>query len=239
VTTAQPSAPVDHAAGHCPGVALWPPSGLRVTATARGVPLVLRAVRDEDLPGLVEIFPPDAGYDPALAVGGDPVTVEQQSVLRHVWRARAELAPQSWRLTFAVEAAGELAGQQDLKAVDFPQRRIVETSSWLGEPFRGRGIAKAMRAMVLQLAFSEFGAVAAEADSVEGNDAALGVSRSLGYSPCGDTYDMHQGRVEHLLWTRLTRDRWALLRQGYGLADVQVTGARACLPLLGLAADGS
>jgi RimJ/RimL family protein N-acetyltransferase len=239
VNTAQSAAPVDDAAGSCPGVALWPPSGLRITATSRGIPLMLRAVRDEDLPGLVSIFPPDAGYDPALAVGGDLAEVERQSVLRHVWRARAELAPQNWRLTFVVEAAGELAGQQDVKATAFPERRIVETSSWLGESFRGRGIAKAMRAMVLQLAFSEFGAVAAEADSVDGNDAALGVSRSLGYSPCGDTYDMHQGRVEHMLWTRLTRDRWALLRQGYGLSDVEITGARACLPLLGLGAGGA
>jgi RimJ/RimL family protein N-acetyltransferase len=223
----------DHT-GCCPGVSLWPPAGLRITATARDVPLVLRAVRDEDLPGLVDIFPPDVPHDPALAVGGDPARVQAQAVLRHVWRARAELAPENWRLTFAVEAAGELAGQQDLKAVDFPERRIVETSSWLGEEFRGRGIAKAMRAMALQLAFTCFEAVAAEADSVEGNDAALGVSRSLGYSPCGDTYEVHQGRVEHMLWTRLTRDRWALLRQGYGLADVEITGAAECRPLLGL-----
>jgi RimJ/RimL family protein N-acetyltransferase len=240
VTAAQPAAPTaDGVPRPCSGAALWPPDGLRITATARGIPLVLRAVRDEDLAGLVAIFPPDAGYDPALAVGGEPAEVERQSVLRHVWRARAELAPRNWRLTFAVEAAGQLVGQQDLRAVDFPQRRIVETSSWLGEPYRGRGIAKAMRAMVLQLAFSDFGADAAEADSVDGNDAALGVSRSLGYSPSGDTYEIHQGRVEHMLWTRLTRDRWALLRQGYGVTDVQVTGARACLPLLGLAPDRS
>jgi RimJ/RimL family protein N-acetyltransferase len=215
-------------------VALWPPAGLRITATARGIPLVLRAVRDEDLPGLVAIFPPDVGHDPCLAVGGDSTRVAQQAVLRHVWRARAELAPENWRLTFAVEAAGQLAGQQDLKAVDFPQRRVVETSSWLGQEFRGRGIAKAMRAMALQLAFTCFEAVAAEADSVEGNDAALGVTRSLGYSPSGDTYELHGGRVEHMLWSRLTRDRWALLRQGYGLSDVEVTGAQECRPLLGL-----
>ncbi|HEY0485656.1 MAG TPA: GNAT family protein [Mycobacteriales bacterium] len=228
------AAATDHT-GCCPGVALWPPAGLRISATARGVPLVLRTVGDEDLAGLVSIFPPDVPHDPDLAVGGDPEQVAAQAVLRHVWRARAELAPQNWRLTFAVEAAGELAGQQDLKAEHFPLRRIVETSSWLGEAFRGRGIAKAMRAMVLQLAFTCFDAVAAEADSAEGNDAALGVSRSLGYSPCGDTYALHQGRVEHVLWSRLTRDRWALLRQGYGLADVEITGAAACRPLLGLA----
>jgi RimJ/RimL family protein N-acetyltransferase len=218
-------------------VTLWPPAGLRITATSRGVPLVLRTVRDEDLPGLVAIVPPDVGQDPALAVGGDPAQVAAQSVLRHVWRARADLAPDNWRLTFAVEAGGVLAGQQDLKAVDFPGLRVVRTSSWLGEEFRGRGIAKAMRAMALQLAFTCFEAVAAEADSVEGNDAALGVSRSLGYSPCGDTYELHDGRVEHMLWTRLTRDRWALLRQGYGLSDVEVTGAVECRTLLGL--DGA
>jgi RimJ/RimL family protein N-acetyltransferase len=218
----------------CPDAVLWPPAGLRIAATARGIPLVLRSVRDDDLPGLVRIFPPDAGYDPTLPLGGDAAGAEAQSVLRHVWRARAELAPRNWRLTFAVETDGELVGQQDLKAVDFPQRRIVETSSWLGEPFRGKGIAKAMRAMVLQLAFQCFGARAAESDSAEGNDAALGVTRSLGYSPSGDTYECHSGTVEHMLWSRLTRDRWALLRQGYGLTGVEITGADECLPLLGL-----
>jgi RimJ/RimL family protein N-acetyltransferase len=197
----------DHV-GCCPSVTLWPPAGLRITATSRGVPLVLRTVRDEDLPGLVAIVPPDVGQDPALAVGGDPAQVAAQSVLRHVWRARADLAPDNWRLTFAVEAGGVLAGQQDLKAVDFPQLRVVRTSSWLGEEFRGRGIAKAMRARALQLAFR-----------------------------CFDTYELHDGRVEHMLWTRLTRDRWALLRQGYGLSDVEVTGAVECRTLLGL--DGA
>ena len=220
--------------GSCPGAALWPPAGLRITATARGIPLVLRYVRDDDLPGLVTIFPPDAGHDPTLPKAGDPGLVYEQSVLRHVWRARAELAPANWRLTFAVETNGELVGQQDLKAVNFPQRRIVETSSWLGEQFRGKGIAKAMRAMALQLAFVDFRAEAAESDSTEGNDAALGVTRSLGYSPSGDTYECHDGTVQHMLWSRLTRDRWALLRQGYGLADVRVEGAAECLPLLGL-----
>jgi RimJ/RimL family protein N-acetyltransferase len=226
-----------HLEGSCPDATLWPPAGLRISASARGIPLVLRAVRDEDLPGLVDIYPPDAGYDPTLAKGGDGAAAQRESVLRHVWRARAELAPHNWRLVFAVEAAGELVGQQDLKAVDFPQRRIVETSSWLGEPFRGKGLAKAMRAMMLQLAFDCFDAVAAESDSAEGNDAALGVTRSLGYSPAGDTYECHGGSVEHMLWARLTRDRWALLRQGYGISDVEITGAKACLPLLGL--DGT
>jgi hypothetical protein len=42
-----------------------------------------------------------------------------------------------------------------------------------------------------------------------------------------------------MLWTRLTRDRWTLLRQGYGVSDVEVTGATECLPLLGLAPAGS
>ena len=60
------------------------------------------------------------------------------------------------------------------------------------------------------------------------------MSRSLGYTPCGDTYELHQGCVEHMLWSRLTRDRWALLRQGYGVSDVVITGARECRPLLGL-----
>jgi RimJ/RimL family protein N-acetyltransferase len=110
----------------------------------------------------------------------------------------------------------------------------VESSSWIGAPYRGRGLAKAMRAIVLHLAFEGFGARAAESESAEGNDAALGVTRSLGYTPSGDTYALHDGVVEHMLWSRLTRDRWALQRQGYGTGPVTVEGLEPCLEMLGL-----
>ena len=209
----------------------WPLAGLRL----RTDHMELRPPTDEDLPELADLYPPDVPYDPTLPVRAESECARaQQAVLRHVWRSRAELGSLSWRLCFAAYADGKLVGQQDLKAVDFPTRRIVESSSWIGADYRGRGLAKAMRAMVLHLAFEGFDARAAESESAEGNDAALGVTRSLGYTPCGDTYEIHEGVVEHMLWSRLTRERWALQRQGYGVGTVTVEGLAPCRELLGL-----
>ncbi|GAA0261208.1 GNAT family protein [Cryptosporangium japonicum] len=211
---------------------LWPLSGLRVRAGS----IELRPPTDDDLPALAALVPVEAGHDPTLPISGvsTPEEIAGQAVLRQVWRSRAELAPTQWRICLAAYVDGVLVGQQDLKADDFPRRRIVETSSWLGEEHRRQGHGKAMRALALHLAFEGLGAVSVESESAEGNDAALGVTRSLGYSPCGDTYELHDGVVTHMLWSRLTRERWALHKQGYGLAPVEVEGVDGCRRLLGL-----
>ncbi|TQS41293.1 GNAT family N-acetyltransferase [Cryptosporangium phraense] len=216
----------------CADPSLWPLAGLRVRAGN----IELRPPTDEDLPALAALVPPEAGHDPSLPISGvtTPGEVAAQAVLRQIWRARAELAPTQWRICLAAYVDGVLVGQQDLMADDFPRRRIVETSSWLGAEHRRQGHGKAMRALALHLAFEGFGAVAVESQSAEGNDAALGVTRSLGYSPSGDTYEVHDGVVTHMLWSRLTRERWALHRQGYGLAQVECEGVDACRRLIGL-----
>jgi RimJ/RimL family protein N-acetyltransferase len=215
-----------------PDVTLWPLSRLRVRAGE----IELRPPMDEELPALAALVPPEAGHDPTLSICGvtRPDEVAAQAVLRHVWRSRAELSPTRWRICLAAYADGVLIGQQDLMAEDFNRRRIVETSSWLGKEHQRRGHGKAMRALALHLAFEGLSAIAGESQSADGNDAALGITRSLGYSPCGDTYEVHDGVVTHMLWSRLTRERWALHRQGYGLGPVEVEGLEGCRRLLGL-----
>ncbi|GAA1717806.1 GNAT family protein [Fodinicola feengrottensis] len=216
----------------------WPLFDLRITAqlpTAEGLvrDLVLRPPTDDDLPVLAAVAPPGLEMDPTLPGSG-----MHEWIARHVWRSRAESAPDKWRLSFLLEVDGDVAGSQDLKASDFPQLRIVESASWLGERFRGTGLGKAMRAMVLHFAFQALDATAAETESEEHNDAALGVTRSLGYQPCGDRYAQRVDRIDHMLWSRLTRERWALLRNGYGLDEVGISGAERCLPMLGLGKPG-
>jgi RimJ/RimL family protein N-acetyltransferase len=213
--------------------ALWPFAGLRLAAGE----FELRTPSDADLAALAAIYPPDVAFDPSLPLSPGPAQDQAaQAVLRHGWRARAELSPASWRLCFAAYAGGVLVGQQDLKAVAFPVRRIAESSSWVGKDFRGRGYGKAMRALVLHLAFEGLGAASAESESKEGNDAALGVTRSLGYTPCGDTYTVAGDAVEHRLWSRLSRERWSLIHQGYSIAPIAIEGLEPCLPLIGLPA---
>lgn len=211
---------------------LWPLARLRV----RAGDVELRPPTDDELPALAALVPPEAGHDPSLPISGvtGATEVAAQAVLRHVWRSRAELAPDRWRICLAAYVDGLLVGQQDLMAVDFIRRRIIETSSWLGAEHRRRGHGKAMRALALHLAFEGLGAIAVESQSAEGNDAALGITRSLGYSPSGDTYEVHDGVVTHMLSSRLTRERWALHRQGYGLGPVEVEGVNGCRGLLGL-----
>lgn len=221
------------------GPDLWPPAGLRVSGAFGGrgrppgrVAVTLRTPTDPDLAALAGIFPTDAGWDPGLPAVGEEGLRGPRSVLRHAWRARAELGPERWRLVLAVEVDGTLVGQQDLKATHFGVRRIVETSSWLAREHRGRGIATGMRALALHLAFTGLHARAAESESSEGNVAALAVTRSLGYEPSGDVYLAHAGGVDHRLWSRLTRDRWASVSQRYDIAEVTLVGVEACLPLL-------
>ncbi|MDQ1646489.1 MAG: hypothetical protein QOJ50_2673 [Cryptosporangiaceae bacterium] len=215
--------------------ALWPIAGLRLHAGD----FELRTPSDADLAALAAIYPADVPFDPSLPAGPGPQAEQAaRAVLRHAWRARAELAPDRWRLCFAAYADGELVGQQDLKATSFPTRRIAETSSWVGKQFRGRGHGKSMRALILHLAFEGLGAVAVESESKEGNDAALGVTRSLGYDPCGDTYVAGSGGVEHRLWSRLTRARWSLIHQGYRIGPITVEGLDPARPLLGLPPAG-
>jgi RimJ/RimL family protein N-acetyltransferase len=210
---------------------LWPLADL----TLRAGPLELRPPADSDLPALAVLFPTEAGWDPTLPVRGHDVAQQgRRSVLAHVWRSRAEAGPARWRLCLGAYLDGEPIGEQDLKGVDFPQRRIVETSSWLGAGFRGRGLGKAMRALVLHLAFEGLGALAAETESAEENKAALGVTSALGYRTSGDTYRLDRGEVVHMRWSRLTRDRWSAVRPGYGLPAVEMAGLAGCRDLLGL-----
>jgi RimJ/RimL family protein N-acetyltransferase len=107
----------------------------------------------------------------------------------------------------------------------------VDTSSWLLAPVRGTGVGKAMRRAVLALAFDHLGAQAAITSAWHDNYASLGVSRSLGYRPNGESFLARGDGVDTLVHLRMTLDDW---RAGGGAADVTVTGVRPALPLFGL-----
>jgi hypothetical protein len=56
------------------------------------------------------------------------------------------------------------------------------------------------------------------------------VSRALGYEPNGTTWPTRRGNPAPLARGRLTREHWEQGRRD----DIQLTGAEACLPVLGL-----
>ena len=74
---------------------------------------------------------------------------------------------------------------QGMHARGFAARRTVDTGSWLGQDYQGRGFGKEMRAAVLALAFDGLGARLAETEAFLDNAASNAVSRALGYEENG------------------------------------------------------
>lgn len=164
---------------------LWPPFGL-VLETPR---LVLRPVRDDDIPAVVEaalggIHPPERSpfSFPWTDVPADELPA---NTARHYWRQRADFTPESWGLAFGVWLGASFLGIQDLAVKNFSSLRTVGTGSWLKRSAQGKGFGKEMRAAVVSFAFDYLGAEVAESDAAEWNHQSLGVSRALGYQPNG------------------------------------------------------
>jgi RimJ/RimL family protein N-acetyltransferase len=150
--------------------------------------------------------------------------------LRSIWRGRARVEPDFWRLYFVVLVDGEPLGMQDLSGVDFDRFGTFTTFSWLAPGSRGRGIGREMRAAVLHLAFDGFNAREAESDAFTDNHASNKVSQALGYEPNGLTWDTRRGEVAPIQRWRLTRETWSRTRRH----DIELTGVKQCLPALGL-----
>jgi len=155
-----------------------------------------------------------------------------RNTLQWFWRTRAELTPTSWHLDLAVVVEGEVVGAQGIEAKDFAVRRGVGTGSWLGLAHHGKGIGTEMRRAMLHLAFAGLGADFAETEAFDDNPASLGVTRKLGYEPCGDAIHARREQPARTLHFRMQRAWWeANLRRD----DVQIDGLEPCLALLGAA----
>jgi RimJ/RimL family protein N-acetyltransferase len=151
--------------------------------------------------------------------------------LKGQWSARSKTAPEWWVLMFAVVVDGRAVGGQEMTGVEFAKTRTVNTFSWLGRDFQGRGLGKEMRAAALHLAFDSLGAERAESDCFDDNGPSRGVSLALGYEENGSaSWPRPSGGAPATRYL-LTRDRWELAGRRQ---DVTVEGVEACLPLLGL-----
>lgn len=141
-----------------------------------------------------------------------------------------------WRLPFAVRLDGDLVGVQELEGEDFRTLGTVDTASWLVPGARGQGLGKRMRAAVLALAFGPLDARAAITAAWHDNHASLGVSRSLGYRPNGESLHSYADRVDRLVHLRLLRADWLAGGRGHG---VHIEGFDGCRPLFGLSASSA
>ncbi|GAA1878721.1 GNAT family N-acetyltransferase [Actinomadura bangladeshensis] len=153
-----------------------------------------------------------------------------RGVVQHHWLTLGQWTPDDWQLHFTVFHAGEVVGQQDLRARNLAVLRQVGTGSWLGRRHHGKGIGTEMRAAVLHLAFTGLGADEAISRAFADSRASLAVSRKLGYRDNGTARQVVRGAmtVEHRM--RLTRADW----ENHATTPVTIEGLAPCLPMFGL-----
>lgn len=196
-------------------------------------------LRPDDDAGVAELMA-EAGrgiHPPELMPFTMPWTdAEPEQLVRggfqHHWRVRGASTPDNWTVNFLVRLDGRVIGTQTLGAAEFALLRQVDTGSWLGMRFQGRGLGTEMRAAVLMLAFDHLGARAARSDAFEDNPRSLGVSRRLGYQLDGTTVVSRRGAPAVSVRQVVTAQRFAGHRPDWKL---EVNGLAPALPQLGLA----
>ena len=195
--------------------------------------LELRHLREVDLGELAAILPQDAELDPSSTTydGLDPAWNRRVGVYQSYWQGRAAWRPESWALSFGVFSDGQLVGYQGLEGDDFSTLRTVDSSSFLTDAARGRGLGQQMRAAVLTLAFGPLDARFAITSAWSDNHASLGVSRALGYLDNGITADRRDDVAAEMAHLRLTRERWTA--SGWP-EQVTVSGVEECMVFFGL-----
>ena len=207
----------------------WPLFRLRL----RSEHLVLRLPTDDDLPAFIDlalagIHPPDEmPFGVAWSVVPSPEF--ERGFVQHHWGLRATWKPEAWTLNLMAEIEGRPVGTQSIGAVDFAIHRTVDTGSWLGRAFQGRGLGKEMRSAVLTLAFDGLGARVAESSAFPDNLASSGVSRALGYRDNGIGALAPQGVSRETQRFRMTVDDW----KSRPRPPVEIDGLEACRGLFG------
>ncbi len=208
----------------------WPLFGLRI----RSEHLVLRLPTDDDLIALLDlakagIHPPDE-----MPFGVAWSVVEgaafDQDFVAHHWSARGSWSVDDWRLNLLVEADRRPIGSQSVWGREYPIHRTVDTGSWLGRTFQGRGLGKEMRSAVLSFAFDGLGARFATSGAFLDNAASNAVSRSLGYEENGRGSLAPQGVARETQLFRMSAESW----RSRPRPPVEIEGLDACRGMFGL-----
>jgi RimJ/RimL family protein N-acetyltransferase len=186
----------------------WPLYALRL----RSDRLVLRLPTDDGLVELMAlaragIHPPDRmPFDVAWSTLPSPAF--ERSFVQHHWLQRASWTSDHWSLNLLVEYEGDAIGSQTIRGNRFAVMRTVDTGSWLGRDFQGRGFGKEMRAAVLGFAFDGLGAEVAETSAFLDNGPSNGVSRALGYEENGLGSLAPEGVARATQKFRMTAEGW-------------------------------
>jgi RimJ/RimL family protein N-acetyltransferase len=195
--------------------------------------LELRLPNDDELTELAELATRGvyrAGERPFFSRWAErPPAEVARAVVQRQWRKRGAWSAEHWALELAVFEDGRPIGVQELRGKNFEELGEVETASWLGIAYQGRGFGTEARLAVLHLAFAELGAEYALSASFVDNASSISVSRKLGYQPDGVQRDVREGRVLVTQRFRMSRDDW----QQRERPEITVTGVRPCLELFG------
>jgi RimJ/RimL family protein N-acetyltransferase len=207
----------------------WPLFDLRLQ-TPR---LELRLPTDEELLGLLPIARAGIVEDDrtVFLVTWHKLTSPafERQFLLHWWEVRGHWSPDNWSLGLAVLKDGHPIGVQELVGRDFGIRRVIQSGSWLGREFQGKGLGTEARAAILALAFEGLGAEMAESGYIEGNAASARVSEKLGYKVVGDEICAIEGKRIREIKVRVTPQSWH--RE---VVPVTIEGLEPCLKLFGV-----
>lgn len=208
----------------------WPLFGLRI----RSERLVMRLPTEGDLLRLMAVA--KAGIHPVgempfgVAWSILPSPAFERGFLRHHWETWASWSPESWKLNLMIELEGQPIGSQSVHADQFAVFRTVNTGSWLGRAFQGRGFGTEMRSAVLAFAFDGLGAERADSSAFLDNAASNRVSRKLGYEENGRGLLAPQGVPRETQLFRMTAAGW----RSRPRPPVTIDGLDACRELFGI-----
>ncbi len=204
--------------------------GLRI----RSGPLGLAAVRDADIPALVDlaergIHPPDQ-MPFAFPWTDAPPDDLARAMAVHYWQSRAAFSREHWSLELVVRRDGQVAGIQAFSAPNYLVTRSGETGSWLGKVHQGRGTGTLMRQTMCAFLFDHLDAEEITSGAFADNPASLAVSTKVGYSANGQTREKRRDG-ELAVCRRLVLRPENLVRSPY---SVEVEGLAALRRLIGL-----
>ena len=210
--------------------AVWPLFQLRI----RSEHLVLRLPTDDDLVRLLEvakagIHPPDEMPFGVAWTSAEGPAFDHGFVAHH-WECRAAWSVEDWRLNLMVEMDGRPIGAQTVVGHAFQVHRTVDTGSWLGRAFQGRGLGKEMRSAVLAFAFDGLGAQFAESAAFLDNPASNAVSRGLGYEENGRGSLAPEGIARETQKFRMSAEVWRSRQR----PPVVIEGLDACREMFGI-----
>jgi RimJ/RimL family protein N-acetyltransferase len=208
----------------------WPLFDLRITTPRLQLRLPTEELADQLIDTILDgVHPPDQ-MPFSVPWTRAPRAELPFNTLSYLWRELAGFKRNDWALPLAVVIDGMAVGVQGLMATDFLITRQVESGSWLGLRYQGRGYGNEMRAAALYFAFSALRADVATSASFVDNPASIAVSRRNGYHDNGVDPAAREGVMVEQLRFRLTRDDWLRHRS----VEVRVDGFERCRPLFGL-----